>query len=247
MNKYQGFKKNKYPLWLRFTDGGAGGGDAGTGGGKPPEPGDTGDNADGGGKKPDSSVKAPFAIFPDQASFDARLARAGRAEVETLAKELGFENADAMKEAAKKAREQEESQKTEAEKERQRAEKAEAEAKAAKADKDTALITAEIKLCALQAGFVDPADAVALVKRDDIKVEDSGTVLGVKEAVEALGKEKPHLLGKAKKQQIGSSGNPGGDDDGSGLSEEERGRKLAEERRKQRQQPSGGWDPWAKS
>lgn len=202
------------PVWLCFADGG-GSGDDGN-----PEA----DNADGSGKKPDGSSdpknKDPFAIFPDQASFDARIKREGRAQIEALAKEMGFDDAAAMQAAAKAQREAGEKAKTELEKEREARERAEEEKALAIEKANNRLIDAEIKVLAAAAGFADITDAVALVDRTEISVDEEGKVTGVKEAVEALAKAKPHLLGKSPGTGgIGGSSNPGddkggGDDDG---------------------------------
>jgi hypothetical protein len=53
----------------------------------------------------------------------------------------------------------------------------------------------ELKLAAVQAGAVDPADVLALCPRTGIKISDDlETVEGAKEAVDALAKAKPHLF-----------------------------------------------------
>lgn len=56
------------------------------------------------------------------------------------------------------------------------------------------LIGAEIRTQAAVLGFVDADDALKLIDRSELKVDDKGNVTGVKEALEALAKAKPHLV-----------------------------------------------------
>lgn len=161
----------------------------------------------------------------------ARIKREGKAQLEALAKELGFESADAMKAAAKAKKEADEAAKSELEKEKAARERAEAEKKTALDAANTRLINAEIKVFAVQAGFVDPADAVALVDRSGIQVDEQGNVTGAKEAVEKLAKAKPHLVGTGKAGGTpGSAGNGGRQDGGGGGQAGEFGKRLAEKR-----------------
>lgn len=203
----------------------AGGGTGGDGKGGDGGDGKGGDGKDGG------KGNEPFISFPDEAAFMRRVNQASRQELEKMAKELGFENADALKAAAKAKKEADEAAKTELEKEKARAEKAENEKKAALEAANTRLINAEIKVFAVQAGFVDPADAVALVDKSGIQVDEQGNVTGAKEAVEALTKAKPHLVGTGRPGgSPGSPGNPGRQDGNPGNQAGEFGKKLAEKR-----------------
>lgn len=212
-----------------FNDGGGGGtsgGGAGAGGAGGDGAGDGGGQGGGAGKD-----NEPFATFPDEASFMARMKREGKAQMEALAKELGFESADAMKAAAKAKKDADEAAKTELEKEKARAEKAEQEKKDALSAANTRLVNAEIKVFAVQAGFVDPADAVALVDRSGIQVDEQGNVTGAKEAVEKLAKAKPHLVGTGKAGGTpGSAGNGSRQDGGGSGRAGDFGKKLAEKR-----------------
>lgn len=218
-----GISYNKWrdPMFLRglFNDGGGqGGGGAGTGGG-----GATGGDggAVGGGAQ-------PFATFASEADLTARLDTEGKARLEALAKELGFDSVDDMKEAAKAKKEADEKAKTELEKAQEAVKKAETEKKAALETANQRLINAEIKLAAQAAGFVDPADAIALIDRAGVKVDDQGNVTGVKEAVEKLAKDKPHLIGQGGKPS-GSPGSQGNGGRQSGTGEgESLAKKLAE-------------------
>lgn len=74
------------------------------------------------------------------------------------------------------------------------------------------LIRSEVKFQATELGIVDPDAAFALMAKDGIKVNDDGTVEGVKEALENLIKEKPYLKGQSTSPKGGgdfSGGNSG--------------------------------------
>ena len=58
------------------------------------------------------------------------------------------------------------------------------------------LIAAEVKTVALELKIVDADAALALMDKSKIKVNDKGDVTGVKEALDALAKSKPYLVGK---------------------------------------------------
>jgi hypothetical protein len=230
-----------FPMRGCFLDAGDAG--AGGGGGSGEDGGKKGAGANdknaGGG---DSSKNQPFAIFPDEASFSARIKREGRAQLEAVAKELGFESVEAMQAAAKAKKEADDESKSELEKEKAARERAEAEGKSALAKANERLINAEIKIAAQISGFVDPGDAVALVDRTNVQVDDAGNITGAKEAVEALAKAKPHLIGKGSKSSVGSGSNPGSGDPPDPVAA---AKKLAEERNK-KPAAQGGYDPWAR-
>ena len=59
------------------------------------------------------------------------------------------------------------------------------------------LIAAEVKTASVELKIVDPDAALALMDKSKIKVDDKGNVTGVKEALDALTKAKPYLIGKA--------------------------------------------------
>lgn len=59
------------------------------------------------------------------------------------------------------------------------------------------LIAAEVKTASVELKIVDPDAALALMDKSKIKVDDKGNVTGVKEALDALTKSKPYLIGKA--------------------------------------------------
>ena len=58
------------------------------------------------------------------------------------------------------------------------------------------LISAEIRVQASVLGFVDTEDALALIDRSKVAVDDKGAVTGVEEALKALAEKKPHLIKK---------------------------------------------------
>ena len=197
------------------------------------------------GTPPDTSEgeNKPFATFPTESALMARINQGAEARLKKAAEEAGFESVDAFKEAAKKAREIEEQNKTDLEKAKDREAQLEADLNITREKADRTLINSELKVFAAQMGFVDPDDAVVLADKTDIKVDDSDRVTGAKDAIDALAKAKPHLLGK-KKEIGGSSVNPGGD--GDTTTEEEKGRQIAEARLKARKQVNeSAYNPWA--
>lgn len=235
----------RFDLQLFAADaGGAGGGDsnAGSDGG---QKGDGDLNAGDGGKK--------IEFTPEQQAYvDALIAQrlsraersAARKALEARAKELGFDSVDAMEAALKAAKEAEDAKKSEAERLRAAKEAAEQQAKVAAEQAKQALIKAALMTAAAQAGFADPADAIRLADTSEIEVADDGTVIGAKEAIDALAKEKPYLLRGA-----GGAGAGGGNPARSGQPGDdpaERGRQMALQRNQQRmQQDVVGYDPWA--
>jgi ABC-type lipoprotein release transport system permease subunit len=70
------------------------------------------------------------------------------------------------------------------------------------------LVKAEIKMISTSLGIVDPDAAYKLMDTSGLKIEDSGEVKGVKEALEALLKTKPYL--KKTGTVIGGGSNPAG-------------------------------------
>lgn len=78
------------------------------------------------------------------------------------------------------------------------------------------LLAADVKVLANELGFADWEDALTLADFSEVKEDDKGNLTGVKEAMEALAKKKPHLLKQQKKgggsygADIGGGG--GGDD-----------------------------------
>lgn len=76
------------------------------------------------------------------------------------------------------------------------------------------LIAAEVKTASVELKIVDPDAALALMDKSKIKVDDKGNVTGVKEALDALTKAKPYLVGKTQ------SGGAWGDKQGGGAGDQ---------------------------
>ncbi|MBN1815382.1 MAG: hypothetical protein JXA14_26355 [Anaerolineae bacterium] len=191
--------------------GGASGGGAG-GGGDPPKPPDNkGDNppaedktgtGDGSDNKPD---KVTFT--PDQQEYLNKLV----GEARTKGREQAKKEAE---EAQKKSAEEAEKKRLEEQKEWQKlAEKRAQEVADAQRERDElsaafteSLIRAEVRVQAAQLGFENPDDAYDLADLASVQVDiEKSDVEGIKEALEALAKEKPYLL---KKQHGGGIGTP---------------------------------------
>jgi len=69
------------------------------------------------------------------------------------------------------------------------------------------LMRAKIEIESSKLGIIDPELAYLAMDKSGVKVKDDGSVDGVKEALEALLKSKPHLKGSVK--PIGGPSNPG--------------------------------------
>ncbi len=105
------------------------------------------------------------------------------------------------------------------EKTKTRLEEAQAELDAAKADSTSALanlkterIRNAVTMAAVEAGFVDPSDALSMISQDDL-VDDEGTIISktVKARLKALADKKPYLLQKNRpgSGDGGGTGKPG--------------------------------------
>ena len=83
--------------------------------------------------------------------------------------------------------------------ERAKADKEDAEKRAEIAIKtaNDRLIRSEINLKASEMGLIDADAAYALIKKEDIEVDDSGNVAGVEDALKILISKKPWLLKKS--------------------------------------------------
>lgn len=206
--------------WMPLMDA-DGGGSGGSGAG-----GQGGSGGAGGGE----GGNQPFAIFPDEQSFMARITREGKKLADEMAKKLGFESFEKMQEAAKAKLDLDKQGQTELEKALAAQKEAEEKGKKALETANQRLINAEIKIFAVDAKFVDPDDAVALIDRSGIQIDENGKITGVKEAVEALAKAKPHLIGEGKPGgSPGSAGN-GERQTGGGTEKGAFGKGLAEKR-----------------
>ena len=81
---------------------------------------------------------------------------------------------------------------------------------------DDRLISAEIRNAGSQLGLIDPDAAFALMDRSSVRVEDDGSVTGVRESLQELLRAKPYLAGGAS-GSTGRAGNfPRADSDAAG-------------------------------
>ena len=145
--------------------------------------------------KVESVESKPFAVFPDSASFAARMDRAARSGLEEAAKSVGFPTVEELLAAAKGHRESSEKDKTMAQKAEEKASKYLKEKETAEARTKEALVKAAVTVQASALGIVDPDAAFTLMPKDRVTVNDQLEVIGVKEALAALLKEKPYLKG----------------------------------------------------
>ncbi|WP_370222003.1 scaffolding protein [Cytobacillus sp.] len=178
--------------------------------------GDPGGGAGGSGTDPggaagggtDPGGEEAFATFKTQEDLNKRLSRAEKKGQKELATSLGFESVEAMQDALKQ-------KEPPATKTGQGKEKdpdpvnvdAVVEAKL-KEERDKTfkrLVNAEVKVLANELGFADWEDALALADLSEVKEDEKGNITGVKEALEALSKKKPHLLKATKQGQFGAS------------------------------------------
>lgn len=181
----------RFPIHLQyFTEGGEGGG--GEGGGNDPGD-DDGDNKN-----------QPFAIFKTKEEFNKRLSRAERKGQSELAKELGFDSVEAMKEAL--ANKNKASENNDGDKKADVDKIIEDKLKAEREKSFKRLVTAEVKVIANELGFADWEDAYALADLSEVKEDEKGNIVGVKEALEELAKKKPHLLKQQTQQRSGKFG-----------------------------------------
>ena len=120
---------------------------------------------------------------------------------------------------------------------------AQGKAQAAETRANERLVRAEVKTLAVSMQIIDPDAAYLLIDKAGVKITDAGEVEGAKEALEALVKAKPYLVGKGDGKQIGGGSNPGAGDLPDPVAA---AKKLAEERNKRPAAAQGGYDPWAK-
>jgi hypothetical protein len=158
------------------------------------------EHAHGGGEQPESTGQQeqvqPFAQFPDEKAFNKRMDREARSRLDKQAQDLGYDNHQAMLDAAKAYREAQAEQQSEAEKEKARADAAEQRMRDALQTADKRLIRAEVKaLCRdPEINIVDEDAAYALMDHTEVEVDDTGNVQGVKESLQKLVQAKPWLV-----------------------------------------------------
>jgi hypothetical protein len=174
-----------YPLNLQFfADGGDGGGDGGDGG-------------SGGDSGAGSGTEKTFTQEDVNKMIKDRLPRAEKKAQEALAKSLGFESVEAMQAAINPNKDKDKDKDTvDVDK------VVEAKLKEERDKTFKRLVNSEVKLVANELGFADWEDALALADLSDVKEDEKGNIVGVKEALEALKTKKPHLL-KATNRNFG--------------------------------------------
>lgn len=156
------------------------------------------------------SGKQPFAVFPDEASFMARVKREAKKQLANLVKELGFESPDQALEFLKVAKEEQEKKKTEAEKMAEKLAElerrlTERDLEIAEARKQMAFSTEAVKL-----GISDLEAAFRLMDWSEVEIDENGEVVGLKEALEKLVEKWPWLKGQSGSQSVGGPSNPPG-------------------------------------
>jgi regulator of replication initiation timing len=191
------------PVFDKDTGGGTGGIDGGN------------DEETNAGEK---TKNQPFITFPSEGSFMERLKREGRAQVNDLVKELGFEKIDDLKNLVKKQKETEDASKTDLEKAREQNRNLQTENQQIKNNAESVLKEAALMMQATQVN-IKPDRMKAFLKLIDISgiTITNGIVdeASAKTAVDHVLKEFPEFLGKAENDPTGGedfSGGGGGKD-----------------------------------
>ena len=146
-----------------------------------------GESGSGGGGNPGNSTFTGGGRTLTQAELDAMFggvrSQAKETAIRELLSTLGAKDIDELKTFISKGKEAD-SKISEAEKARE-----EAITKA-----NERLIRSAVLAEAATVGFIDPADAFLFADKAKLAVKDDGTIEGVKEAIEAVAKAKPHLV-----------------------------------------------------
>lgn len=116
---------------------------------------------------------------------------------ERLERERGkHSDYDALKSAAAKWQEVQDSQKTELQKAMEKAAELQEQNARLSQERTELLIRSAVVAEASKLGFVDPGDAYRLVDLAKIKITDGGEVQGAAEALGEIAQAKPYLLGR---------------------------------------------------
>lgn len=205
-----------------------------------------GDGGDGGEGEGGGGDEKKFTQAEFDAKVQSRLSRAEKAAQKALAKELGYDSVEAMQAALKpNGKEKEDGKLDPAEVDRLVDEKIKAHEKEQNDKTFQRLLNAEVKVMANELGFADWEDALALADLSAAKEDDKGNVTGVKEALEALAKKKPHLL-KAKQ----GSGRIGAEITGGTSEDKQKRHEAIANLAKNRGAAGGGqtvYDPWKRN
>ena len=175
-----------------FADDAGGAGDAGSDAGGEGDGGDKGKNKDGG----DTGDKGGRTFTQD--------------ELDAIVKDRVKRERKSWEQKIKE--EKEKAAMSEAERLKAEKEEAEKNATAAIERANQRLIRSEVIAQAAKLNIVDPDAALALMNKEDVKVEDDDTVTGVKKSLEALIKAKPYLVSTTSTKKTGDDQ---GDDKGS--------------------------------
>jgi len=165
----------------------------------PPEVNEGGDN-----DPPSGDEDEPFAVFKTKDDLNKRLSRAEKKGQKELAKQLGFESVEEMQEALNKTKNKEPKEPPEKEEPVDVDTIIEKKLKEERQKTFKRLVNSEVKLIANELGFTDWEDALALADLSEVKEDDKGNIVGVKEALEELAKKKPHLLKQTKNNRFGA-------------------------------------------
>lgn len=156
-----------------------------------------------GGNKDDE----PFAAFKTEKDLNKRLTRAEKKGQKELATQLGYESVEDMLAALNKDKDKDKYTKHNKDtKDNPVDVDAVVEAKL-KEERDKIfkrLVNSEVKVQAKELDFADWEDALALADLSEVKEDEKGNIVGVKEALEELAKKKPHLLKQKQQGRFGA-------------------------------------------
>lgn len=144
-------------------------------------------------KKEEKQQESTFVAPRTQEEMDQMVADRIRRERAKTQERYG--DYDDLKKKAEAYDQIEESNKTELEKAEAARAAAEEKAKAAEERAKEALLRVQVIAEGTRRGMADPEDALALMDRSVLQYGDDGQAINIAEAVEALLKAKPHLVG----------------------------------------------------
>lgn len=153
-----------------------------------------------------------------------RATRAGLAKEKEILETLGVESLDDAKKLLEAQRKREDQEKSDLEREKEAREAAEKREKDAIAAANEKLIRAEFIMEASRANVEHPDDAFSLADKSDVKIDDSGKVTGVADAVKTLVEAgRLPMSGKKKAPDLDGGDGTGNRDKKEKLTEEEAG------------------------
>lgn len=196
--------KRKFMIFLQQFNGDGGSGDGGQQdqqpandqqGGAPSDGGNAG--VEGGKGKDGGKQQQPFAVFPDEQSFMARVSREAKKMQKELLKELGIDSVDTLKTIIQTHKDLEDKSKSELEKAQERAQQAEQKLQEVMAQAQNMAKLTEAKLIAMEIG-VNPVRIDHFLKLADlsgVEVDENGNVdtKALKDVLNSLLKELPEF------------------------------------------------------